>query len=219
MIRILIIGLSLFSAILVVEVTEASQKIEGLVRDHLLTHYNSEEIRIEGLKYPDILPEEVSEIETEERLDGLTLINFKLRDGKTIKTTAKVIPLSRVVVAKDFLKKGHLLKEDNLEVRFVVKGRIPHDALKDTGELIGLILTRSIAKGTILTSQMVTREHVVKKGSRIMIVIETPGFRISMPGELLKSTRPGEPAKAINLQTKKTVSGILLDKDTLMVEF
>jgi hypothetical protein len=40
-----------------------------------------------------------------------------------------------------------------------------------------------------------------------------------MPGELLRSTRPGEHTKAINLQTKKTVSGILLDKDTLFVEF
>mgnify|MGYP001113670066 CR=1 FL=1 len=219
MIRILIISLSLLSALLVVELTEASQNMEGLVREHLLIHYNSEEIRIEGLKYPDILPEEVSEIETEKRPDGLTLINFKLKNGKTIKTTAKVIPLSRVIVAKDFLKKGHLLKEENLEFCFVEKGRIPHDAFRDTGELVGLILTRAIAKGTILTPQMVTKDQVIKKGSRVMIVIETPGFRISIPGELLKSTKLGEPAKAINLQTKKIVSGILLDKETLMVEF
>ncbi len=232
MVRIFIIGLSFLWSLLVVAPVRASQEIEDLVRGHLLRHYNSDEIRIEGLRYPDISIKEVSDIEIEEGLHGITLILFKLRDGRTIKTTAKVSPLSRVLVAKDFLGKGRLLKEDNLEFCFVEKGRIPHGAFRDKGELIGLVLTRAIAKGTVITHQMVTtvtsppgtvtsppKDQVIKKGSRVMIVVETPGFRISMPGELLRSTRPGEHAKAINLQTKKTVSGILLDKDTLFVEF
>jgi len=243
MVRIFIIGFSLLWSLLVVAPVRASQEIEDLVRGHLLRHYNSDEIRIEGLRYPDISIKEVSDIEIEEGLQGITLILFKLRDGRTIKTTAKVSPLSRVLVAKDSLEKGRLLKEDNLEFCFVEKGSIPHGAFRDKGELIGLVLTRAIAKGTVITHQMVTdhsaevtnevshdrssnslsswppKDQVIKKGSRVMIVVETRSFRISMPGELLRSTRPGEHAKAINLQTKKTVSGILLDKDTLFVEF
>jgi len=185
MVRIFIIGFSLLWSLLVVAPVRASQEIEDLVRGHLLRHYNSDEIRIEGLRYPDISIKEVSDIEIEEGLQGITLILFKLRDGRTIKTTAKVSPLSRALVAKDSL----------------VTNEVSHDRSSNS------------------LSSRPPKDQVIKKGSRVMIVVETRSFRISMPGELLRSTRPGEHTKAINLQTKKTVSGILLDKDTLFVEF
>lgn len=52
-----------------------------------------------------------------------------------------------------------------------------------------------------------------------MIIAESPSFVITTTGELRENGYVGSPARALNLASRKTVKGILIDENRLKVEF
>ncbi|MFN3740047.1 MAG: flagellar basal body P-ring formation chaperone FlgA [Thermodesulfovibrionales bacterium] len=197
----------------------AYEKVDELLRETLIRHYNCDDVKIENIRYSETINSIPLEIKIEETSHGLTLFNIKLPDGKIIKASAKISLLGRVIVSKRPLRKGSILTEGDLDLRLVDLKRIPPGAFRRSDEITGRIINRSLSHGVIITDDMLAKGDSIKRGKRILIVAESPYFRISVPGELRENTVVGGYARAINLQTKKTVSGILIDEDTMRVEF
>lgn len=197
----------------------AYEKVDEHLRDVLIRHCNCDDVKIENLRYSETPKSEPLEINIEETSHGLTLFNIKLADGKTVRASAKISLLGRVVVSKRPLRKGSVITEDDLDIRLVDLRRIPSDALREPYEIKGKVINRNLSHGVIITEAMLAKENHLKRGKKILIIAESPYFRIAVPGELREDGVVGGYVRAINLQTKKTVSGVLIDEDTLRVEF
>ncbi len=211
--------LILISIVTLISTSLAHDKTEDILREALIRHYSCDDVKIENLRYSETVSSIPLEIKIEETSHGLTLFNIKLTDGKSIKASARISCLGRVIVSKRPLRKGSMLSEEDLDMRLVDLKRIPPGAFRKPDEIAGRIINRSISPGLIITEAMLAKENAIKRGTKILIIAESPHFRISVPGELRENAEVGGYARAMNLQTKKIVSGILIDEDTMRVEF
>ncbi len=213
-------SLALFLILLTIaSSSSAHEKVEDILREALIRHYNCDDVKIENIRYSETINSSPLEIKIEETSHGLTVFNIKLADGKSIKASARISLLGRVIVTKRPLRKGSMLNEKDLDIRLIDLKRIPPGAFREPDMITGRSINRSLGHGVIITDEMFAKGEPLKRGKKILIIAESPYFRISVPGELRESAVVGGYARAINLQTKKTVLGILIDEDTMRVEF
>jgi flagella basal body P-ring formation protein FlgA len=80
-------------------------------------------------------------------------------------------------------------------------------------------LARSIVANVPVVDTMVSDKSTVKRGHKVTLVIESPSFIITTLGEIKENSSVGSHVKAVNLASKKVISGILMDGNTVKVEF
>jgi|GEM_PF-5338482 len=124
-----------------------------------------------------------------------------------------------VVRSARALAKGHILAGGDLEVVELERAHVPPGALRDAGAAAGRVLGRAVGAGVILREEMLADGSVVKRGRRVTLVAEGATLRIAAPGETLENARIGGPVKAVNLTSRRTVAGRLVDEDTVRVEY
>lgn len=139
--------------------------------------------------------------------------------GKRITGTASVRAYDRIVVSARAFRKGHVLQDDDVYIARMDVTRIPKGTLRDTEAVVGKTLSRQLGASVPVVDTAVSDKPVVKRGHRVVLVAESSSFRITTYGELKSESRVGSPVKVLNLQSKKVVSGVLVDENTVKVDF
>jgi len=115
------------------------------------------------------------------------------------------------------LKKGDMIKaEDIAEIKLPVQ-RIPVTAVTDKEELIGRIIKRTIAQGIIIKEEHLYSGIPVKKGSKVNVLITAGKVTVMTEGVLKSDAIVGEMAKVQCIQTGKEIVGRLIEKDKVRV--
>ncbi len=198
----------------------SQQEIEDILRSALLQRYGVDDARIEDLKFSGSLDGSlIKGVDVIEEPSGLISFKIALTDGRIIHAKGRVTLLTRAVFTVRPLRRGAVISEDDVVLRLVEPRRVPPGAFKEKRQVVGRFVNRNLSWNMILTENMVDERAFVPKGKKVLIVVESQGFRISLPGELKEKARIGEPAKAVTLQTKRPISGLLIDENTLKVEF
>lgn len=200
--------------------TQASLDIEEALKTHLRKHYPWVEIEIDSLQLNGQVPEELPvKIIVEKGLPGRTIFSLEFGNGKKITAAANVRAYDQVVISRRALRKGYTIKEEDVYTTLMDIRQIPGGAIKETEEVVGRQLNRSISANLPVTDNMADEKSLLKKGHRVVLVIEAPGFSITSRGEIKEDGHIGSLVKAVNIASKKVVTGILLDEHTVRVEF
>ena len=201
-------------------VSAASEDIGALLKGYIKSNYPWDEVDLSGLKLSSEPPSGVpQQILVEKRLPGRALFVLEYKKGERVVATALVKAFDRIVVSGSSFRKGYYLQEGDLYMTTVEVGRIPKGALREIGKASGKVLTRSIIANMPVVENMVAEKPEVKKGQRVMIVAESKGFSITTLGEMKENGYVGRYVKAVNRTSKKTVTGLLVDENTIRVEF
>lgn len=196
------------------------QSIENVLKEYLKEHYPWAEYEISDLTISDTPTDKIPEkIIVEKGLPGKTIFILEFKDGKKIRATARVKAFDWVLMSKRPLRKGYQLQADDLYTALMDLTKIPKGALQDADKAEGKTLTRSIIANKPLTDNMISDAPVVKKGQAVIILLESPNINIAAKGELKGNSRVGDHVKVINTATKKVLTGILTDENTVKVEF
>ncbi len=147
------------------------------------------------------------------------LLSREFSSGRRLSVTAEVRALDRVVTAARAFGKGHILEKDDLYVKLMDVLKIPKNALREIGDAEGRQLSRSVIANAPLSADMVRSGQSVRKGRKVLLLVDAPGFRITAKGETQETALVGEHVRAMNLTTKKTVTGVLVDEGTVKVDF
>lgn len=216
-----LLAAAIYCLLFTVIAAQASQDIEGMLRAHLRNHYPWADIEIDSLQMSaQILDEEAPEkIIVEKGLPGRTVFSLEFGNGKKITAIANVRAYDRVVVSRRPLRKGYSVKADDVYTTLMDIRQIPGGALKDIEEVAGRQLNRSIAANIPVTDNMADEKNLLKKGQIIALLVEAPGLLITAKGEMKEDGHIGSYVKAVNLASKKIVTGVLLDEHTVKVEF
>lgn len=194
--------------------------IEDTIKAYLKEHYPWAEIEVKDLSFDGSIPQgEVRRIYIDRRPLGRSLFTIQYANGGRLLVTANIKAFDWVVMSRAPLGKGYVLSKDDLYKALMDVTKIPRGAIRDTEEAIGKTLRRSIIANSPLTIEMLAEGIGVKKGSRVMIIAESPSFVITTVGELKENGYVGSTVKAINLASKKTIKGILINENTLRVDF
>jgi len=158
-------------------------------------------------------------IVVERGLPGRTVFAMEYGNGITVKATADVAAFVEVVASARPLSKEHLLKEgDVCLVRMEVEN-IPAGAVTDLQAVVGKTLTRPIGANLPIVDRYLAGSPLVKRGGKVTLLVETGGIRITTTGEIRDNAYVNTSVRAVNLASRKTVTGILIDENTVRVDY
>jgi flagella basal body P-ring formation protein FlgA len=193
---------------------------EAVLKAHLKENYPWAEIEIGDLLISDKLPDEQpSKILVEKGPPGKTAFTMEFRNGMKMTATGSVKAFDWIIMSARAFRKGHNLQKDDVFPKLMDVTRIPKGAIKNVEQMIGKPLTRSIVANAPLVDTMIADMSVVKRGRKVTLVIESPSFIITALGEIKENSAVGNRVRAVNLASKKVINGLLLNENTVKVEF
>ena len=124
-----------------------------------------------------------------------------------------------VVAARTGLRRHQEIGENDVHLIKKNLSLLPPDVVTDLKNAVGKRLTLSVNGQETLRSSMVETPPLVKKGDRVILVIDHSYFKITTFGEVKEDGRRGEWIKLVNISSKKEVHGRVVDAHTVQVEF
>jgi len=193
---------------------------ETVLKTHLKNNYPWAEIEIRDLLLSAEIPDELPDrIMVEKGPPGKTVFLMEFKNGKKIKAIANVKAFDWIVMSRRAFRKYYFFQKDDIYITMMDVMRIPKGAIKDTERVIGKPLNRSIVANIPIVDNMVSETPLVKKGRKVVLLVESPGFRITTIGETKQNSYVGGYVKAVNLGSKKVIKGLLIDENTVKVGF
>ena len=158
-------------------------------------------------------------IVVERGLPGRTVFAMEYGNGITVKATADVAAFEEVVASARPLSKERPLKEGDVCLVRMEVGNIPAGAVTDLQAVVGKTLTRPIGANLPIVDRYLAGSPLVKRGGKVTLLVETGGIRITTTGEIRDNAYVHTSVRAVNLASRKTVTGILIDENTVRVDF
>jgi flagella basal body P-ring formation protein FlgA len=197
-----------------------SSTLAEALKAHLGTTCPWPEVAITDIAVNDRVPDTVpAKIVVDGNPPGRIPFTAEFADGKRITGTAVVRAYDRVVMSTRPNRKGYVMRDDDVYTTLMDVTRIPKGALKDTGAVVGKPLSRPVSANAPILDAMVRERPLVKRGHRVTLLAEAASFSITTYGELKSDSTVGGHVKVLNLQSKKIVSGLLVDENTVKVDF
>ncbi|MEW6569693.1 MAG: flagellar basal body P-ring formation chaperone FlgA [Nitrospirota bacterium] len=201
-------------------VIAASWDPEAVLKTYLKNNYPWAEIELKDLTFNAELPaEEPEKIVIEKGPPAKTVFRLEFRNGKKLTVSAYVKASDWVVKSRRSFRKDHCFKEDDLFLTRMDVTKIPQGATKDIKLVVGKSLRHSIISNTPVLDTMINETPQIKKGWRVTLLAESPGFSITTTGEIRENGFIGKYVKVMNLSSKKILKGLLIDENTVKVDF
>ena len=166
--------------------------------------------------YEIILPERV---QRGGNISATVLFWVNRQEIKRLKVTARVDIYADVVTVRYPLKRHHVIEAKDLYLTNRNIALFPPDVVTEMSEVLGKRATLSINNNEILRTGMVEVPPIIKKGDRVILLIENPHIKITTFGESKEEGRRGDHVKLINLSSRKEVYGKVLDANTVRIDF
>ena len=135
-------------------------------------------------------------------------IIFKV-DGKVVKNMSvrgKIEALAQIVVAAEPLKKGLVLRPQDLALVTMDIGEIANPEI-DSHNLLGLQLTKTVAKGAPVCESMVEALPIIKRGQKVKMIIESGALHLTATGFAHSDGKLDQLIKVQNIESNKTLQG------------
>ena len=152
-------------------------------------------------------------------LSGTMVFSTHGQELKKIRINARVDIYANVLVARQYLPRYHEIQKDDILIENRNIALLPQDVLTEEKEIWGKRTTLSVNGREILRGTMVEVPPVVKKGDRVILLVENEQFRITTRGEVQENGRKGDRVKLINLSSKKEVTGRVIDANTIQIDY
>jgi flagella basal body P-ring formation protein FlgA len=193
--------------------------MEEILKRYIREHYPWPEVEISDLTVSSEIPDRYpTKIIIEKGLPGKTVFSLEFEDFRKLTATATVRAFDSIVVSRRAFRKGRTLQDDDVYTTLMDVRRIPAGAVKNIGQAAGKPLTRSIVANMPIVSGMLSETPLVKRGTRVTLLVEAQGFTITTTGETKENSSVGRTVKAANVASKRTVTGMLIDENTVRVE-
>lgn len=138
--------------------------------------------------------------------------------GKT-RVSARVDISTDVLVASRYLGKHQEVQEKDVQWMSRSLILLPQDYLSELKEILGKRVTISVNRGEVLRAGIMEEPPLLKRGDRVVLLLENPQIRITALGEAREEGRRGDRIKLLNLSSRKEVTGRVLDVHTVQVDF
>jgi flagella basal body P-ring formation protein FlgA len=197
----------------------ASWNLEDELKKYLEKRYPWNEIEVSNVQSMGKVNNEAPEkITVEKGPLGKAVFFLYFENRRQVIAKAYVRALDWVVISKRPFRKGHVVHSDDVYVSKMDIRKMPSSAISDPEIIIGKSLKRSVIANIPIVEGMIEQSQVVKRGKKIILMIESGGFNITATGRIKEKGYVGMPVRAMNLSSKKEVRGVLIDENTVKVE-
>lgn len=135
----------------------------------------------------------------------------------TLYVPVKITILKRVLVTKNALTKGTLLKNDDFYAIEMDAQKLKQGYFTDANQVAGLVCKKEIAPETVLNPYNVELAKIVFKGQEVHIIATSGNLKISMGGIAMSDGALGDVIKVQNATSKKVIEAQISGKKQVTV--
>lgn len=189
------------------------------LKSYLSDNYPWEEIEVSNVQAPENLADENPEsIQVVKGPLGRAVFSFMFSDNERILVRADVRAYGQVIMSRRPFQKRHVIEEEDIYLAKMDIGKMPRNVLKDPDKIIGKALKRSINANMAIEEGMIEMYQLVERGRRVILLMSHEGMIIRADGKTKEKGYVGMTVRVINSSSKKIVSGVLIDENTVKVE-
>ncbi len=211
----------------VLEREEAARILEDHLQKILGDERKSVRVKeIQGTERVVVPPGPISwEVKTPDRFyqgGNMPFSLILLADGQKVQEArfnARLEIYADVVAVKNYLPRHQIVEAKDVQVINRNITMQPPDVVTDLKDILGKRTTLSINNQETLRKSMVEVPPLVKKGDRVLLLVEGDHFKITAQGEVKEDGREGDRIRVVNTSSKKEVYGRVLDAQTVQVDF
>jgi flagella basal body P-ring formation protein FlgA len=144
------------------------------------------------------------------------------QDGAVVGTaTARVdvAAVGTVVRVRHPVARGTVLGRDDLDVEEGDLAGLPPSVLRDPRQALGKETRGALPAGAPVTLQALASPLLVRRGDFVTVVIETPGMRLSTPGEALEPGSAGSAIRVRNRTSQQELSAQVVERGMVLVQY
>jgi flagella basal body P-ring formation protein FlgA len=123
-----------------------------------------------------------------------------------------------VIVITKPLPRGTILEQENMRVMKYDMSQLPAGYVEDQQDAVGMELTRRLASDTPLTTNLIRKPKIIKRGQQVSIIARSGGMEVRMMGKALEHGAVGERIRVQNLRSKKKVEGTVTPSGDVRVD-
>jgi flagella basal body P-ring formation protein FlgA len=138
---------------------------------------------------------------------------------KRLRLTAHVTHYAPVVKTLRPVNRGEILTEKDVVVEVMPSNRIVRNAMTSLTDVVGNQAIRNMGMGRVVTINSLHKPALVNKGDQVTLIAQSGGMKITAPGIAREKGYKDSLVQVLNIQTKKTVFGMVKDSKTVKVNF
>ncbi len=126
--------------------------------------------------------------------------------------------LDRVYVPTRTINKGEIISAEDIKPIMFRRSRIKSVNITDKDKIIGKEAKRILKTGKLIMNSEIGDKVLIHKGDVVSAVYQTKQMQITTRAEALEDGSKGERIELQNPKSKKSIYGVVQDKDTVQVE-
>lgn len=209
--------------------TVAPDEIRGAIKLALMKQFSTDQITadITGLTIPDKIEVPVGNLDI--RVGAVNIrdmfSSFSLPvevavAGRTVRRFAATVTVEAfgdvVVAAADLTANSKLMPGDlRLEKRRLERSAANY--IRDPARLHGVVMTRSVASGTVITSDLFVAGIVIRSGDAVRIEAQSGNLKFIIRGEARGSGRIGDRIAVKNSQSGAILQAVVVDEGLVRI--
>lgn len=126
-----------------------------------------------------------------------------------LRFTGTLVELVETVITTRALRRGDVLKGTDVMIERRPKAEVPLDAAPLGERIAGLAVRQNLRAGQPVRRADLTKPDLVRRDDAVTLIYEVPGLLLTTRGKALEAGAEGDMVGALNLQSKRTVHGIV----------
>lgn len=107
------------------------------------------------------------------------------------------------------LARGDILRSSDIVVEKRPKSEVGNDAIADVRLAVGLAARQPLRSGQSLRQADLMKPELVQRNETVVLIYEVPGIMLTLRGKAVDSGGEGDTVSVLNLQSKRTVQGVV----------
>ena len=139
----------------------------------------------------------------------LTVDQGEGRDPFMLPLTGRAVPQLDVPIVAKRIEAGTVIGESDLDTMTVGADRLGPELVRSKQDLIGKEAKRALPQGATIATRDLQAAQLVKRGALVTMIVERGELRITAKGRALADGAVGQTVRVLNLQSNKTVEGVI----------
>lgn len=146
-------------------------------------------------------------------------INVAMQSGtRQITLTGVAHELIEVAALIQPLRRGAILKPQDLTVVKLARSRVPARAILDGEELVGLAARNSLRANSPITRNDFERPLLIPRGDKVTLTYRLGGMKLSTRGQAMDDGARGDVIDIMNLESRRIVSAVVISRGQVQVQ-
>lgn len=125
--------------------------------------------------------------------------------------------LLEIYVPSQNINKGDLITDEMVKVITIRQSRIKAGFVVDSVGIVGMEAKKPLKEGKMISARDVGKQNIIKKGDLVSMHYNSSAMQIVAQGQAMSDAAQGEKIELLNTKSKKTLFGIVIDKNNVEV--